>query len=293
MIGPSPIDEVIKNSLKSMNEKVYIKYLRESIFYDWEKIIGEANAKKIKPLRIVYKKLYLYAKDSAWRAHVYAYKPLFIKKINDYLGENLIDEILFGNPLEKPKEEEEIINAPKTKAKFSKEVIKINLSEEELAEIEKNCACIEDETLRHTLLKASINRAKLEKYRIKNNWHECPNCGNLCPPDEKICNVCERLENDIFERAVMKLLKEVPWLTYAEIKREIKKTMPQMLNRCTPDKIENIRGMLVLELCRSLDKSNQNQVNSLVMLFKGVKSEDLTPQLISKTLYELRNDTLK
>ena len=60
MIGPSPIDEIMKNSLKSMDEKIYIKYLRESIFYDWKKIIGEANAKKIKPLRIVYKKLYLY-----------------------------------------------------------------------------------------------------------------------------------------------------------------------------------------------------------------------------------------
>ena len=293
MNNPAPISDIMKSTLKSMNEKLYIKYLRQSVFYDWEKIVGEANARKIQPLYISYKKLYLYAKDSNWRSNIFAYKPMFIQKINDYLGENLIDDILFAPPNQKPKENDDIIVAPAPKNDVSKDLSKINLSDEEIEEIEKSCACIDDEKLRNTVLKSSINHAKLEKYRLKKDWHKCINCdNNLCPPEEKICDVCRRLEQEIFTKKVVDLLNEVPYLTYADIKKEIEYAMPEMLYQCIPERIESIRSMMVQKICQSLDKNDQNQLNFLVMLFKGVKPKDMTPALINKTLHLLRNDIL-
>lgn len=293
MNSPEPIGSIMKSTIKSMNEKAYIQYLRQSVFYDWERIVGENNAKRVQPLYISYRKLYLYAKDSSWRSNIFAYKSAFIQKINDYLGENLIDDILFAPPNQRPKEDDDTLVAPAPKHDVSKDLSKINLSDEEMAEIEQSCACIEDETLRNTMLKTSISRAKLEKYRLKKDWHTCNSCGNnLCPPEEKICDVCKRLEQEIFTKKIVDLLNEVPYLTYADIKKEIEYAMPEMLYQCIPEKIESIRSRMVQKICQSLDKNDQNRVNFLVMLFKGVKPEDLTPALINKTLHLLRNDIL-
>ena len=287
------IGNIIKSSLKTMNEKLYIRYLRESVFYDWEKIVGKANAKKIKPLRIEYKKLYLYSKDSNWKATVFSYKSIFIKKINEYLGENLIEEIIFGNSYEKPKEDKNIVLNPKSKCDDSKELKNIKLTAKEIEEIEQSCACIEDEELRKTFLETSINRAKLEKYRLKKDWNECRNCGNLCPPDEEICNVCKRIEKDAFSATVVKILNNEPFLTYGGIKKEIEKNFPDMMSYCIPETIAGIKSTMIQNICSRLDKNDKNMVNFLVMLYKSVKREDMTPILVNNTLHELRNNIIK
>lgn len=291
MSNPSPINEIIMKNLKSLGEDFYIKYLRQSIFYNWKEIVGEANAKRIKPLRIEYKRLYVYASDSSWRSNVYAYKSTFIKKINDFIGENLIDDIIFGNPSERPMKDDDEVVELKPTIDESREIRAMSLTDEELDEIDKNCACIEDEQLRATMLKTSISRAKLEKYRLQKGWHTCPRCCKmLCLPEREICDVCEREEYEVFEKFVMKILMEVPWSTYAEIRREIANKMPHMLKECSPEFVESTRGILVQQICRSLDNNDQNRINLLVMLFKGVKPEDLSEKLINKTLYELRYD---
>ena len=80
----------------------------------------------------------------------------------------------------------------------------------ELDNIKNVCKNITDDELRFTMLKTSISRMKLEKYRRQNNWHECPNCGILCSPKEKICDSCKRLEEEIFRKKIIKILKILP-----------------------------------------------------------------------------------
>ena len=285
----SPIGDIMKKSLKALGDDFYIKFLRQSLIANWKEIIGENYAKKIKPLRVEHKRLFVYSGDSSWKSTVYTYKTKIIKKINDYFDTDLIDEIIFGRPSEKPKAISST-SAPVNEVDIVKAVRSIKLTKEEIEEIEKNCACIEDEALRETFLKTSISRAKSEKYRKSQGWHECPHCGVLCPPEQKICNKCKNLEYEIFEKTVIKILQEVPWVTYAEIRKEIEKTMPNMYGECTSEKIESLRGTLVQQMAQTLDKKNENRIKSLVMLFKGVKPEDLTDSLISKALYELRYD---
>ena len=286
----SPIGDIMKKSIKALGDDFYIKFLRQSLIANWKDIIGENYAKKIKPLRVEHKRLFVYSGDSSWKSTVYTYKTKIIKKINDYFDTDLIDEIIFGRPSEKPKAISNTAAAPVNEADIVKAVRSIKLTKEEMEEIEKNCACIEDESLRETFLKTSISRAKSEKYRKSQGWHECPHCGVLCPPEQKICNKCRNLENDILEKTIIKILQEVPWVTYAEIRNEVEKTMPHMLEECTAEKIERLRGTLVQQMAQTLDKKNENRIKSLVMLFKGVKPEDLTDNLIAKTLYELRYD---
>ncbi len=287
----SAIDEILKTTLKSMGQDFYTQYLRHLIFFKWNEIVGEANAKRVKPLRIEYKRLFVYVNDSSWKSNIFAYKSIFIQKINDFVGQDLIDDILFGSPNERPINEIDTSAAsklPKMKSDMlAKDII---LTDDEIEEAEKSCACIENEELRATLLKTAISRIKLEKFRKQNGWHTCQNCNTLAPPEERLCRDCKLKENETFEKTVMKILMDVPWVTYAEVKNEIANTMPQMLGECIPETVESIRGMLIQQICRSLDSKDEKKIKLLVMLFKGAKPEDMTEALIKKALYELRYD---
>ena len=286
----SPMSEVMKSSIKALSNDIYIKYLRHSLIANWDEIVGKTYAKRVKPLRIEYKRLFLYSSNSAWQSTIYAYKSRIIKQINDYFEEDLIDDIVFGRPSELPKEGLNVVEAPPKPIDIVKVVRSIELTDEELEEIEKSCECIEDETLRSTFLKASISRAKSEKYKKSQGWHECPSCGLLCPSEQKICSRCKNLEYEMLERAIINIFREVPWAIYSEIKSEIAKSMPNMVEECTPEKVENLRGMLVQQIAQTLDKKNQKSIRTLVMLFKSVKPEDVSDSLIAKTLNELRYD---
>ncbi|MBR2179785.1 MAG: DUF721 domain-containing protein [Selenomonadaceae bacterium] len=286
----APMSEIMKNSLKALGDDFYIKYLRQSLITNWQDIVGKTYAKKVKPLRIEHKKLFVYSGDSTWKSTLFAYKSKIIKQINDYFETDLIDDIIFGRPSERPREDINTTVTPPKQVDIVKAVRSVELSEEEIEEIEKSCECIEDDILRETFLKASISRAKSEKYKKRQGWHECPCCGSLCQPEEKICSRCRNMEYELFEKTVINILKEVPWAVYSEIRNEISKAMPQMIEECTPEKVESLRGMLVQQIAQTLDKRNQNRIKLLVMLFKGVKPEELTDNLIAKTLYELRYD---
>ena len=283
-----PMSEIIKKSLKALGDDFYIKYLRQSLITNWKDIVGEVYARKVKPLRIEHKNLFLYSGDSTWRSTVFAYKTKLIEKINNHFETDLIDDIIFGRPSERPRA---ISTAAQPKQiDIVKAVRSMELTDEEYEEIEKSCACIEDKVLRETFFKTSISRAKSEKYKKSQGWHECPLCGLLCPPEQRVCNRCENLEVEIFEKTIRNLIKEVPWVTYAEIRNEIEKSMPHMIEECTPEKVENLRGMLVQQIAQTLDKNDKNRIKSLIMIFKGVKPEEVTDALATKALYELRYD---
>ena len=286
----SPMNEIMKESLKALGDDFYTKYLRNSLISNWQDIVGKNYAKKVKPLRIEHKKLFVYTGDSSWKSTIFAFKPKLIEKINNYFEADLIDDILFGRPSERPREVLDVVEAPPKPVDIVQSVRSMVLTDEELEEIKKSCECIEDDTLRETFFKASISRAKSEKYKKGQGWHECPSCGVLCQPEQKICSKCKSLQEEALEKVVIGIFKEVPWASYAEIKREIEKAMPQMVDECTSEKVERLRGMLVQQIAQTLDKKNQNSINSLVMLFKGVKPEELTDALIAKALYELRYD---
>ena len=284
-----PIDEAMKSALKEYGEDFYKEYLRRSIIYGWKDIIGETNAKHIKPLRIEYKRLYVYVSDSSWRSTVYAYKSTYLKNINEFVGEELIDDIVFGKPDEKPVEVVKKNDEPE-ESDPAEEIKKINLTDEEIAEIEKSCEKYNDSPLKNVFLETSISRLKYEKYLRKKGHHECPKCGRLCKPEEKICSDCQRNEREKFYQTIRDIFYEVPFATYAEVKNEISNRMPEMLSYCQPDVVDRIKSNLVQEICSTFDGKDEKKIKFLVMLFKGVKPKDLTEKIISQTLYELRYD---
>ena len=293
MQEPAHIGEIIPDSLKSLGDEFYHKYLCNSVIFNWTNIVGKSNAAKIKPLRISYKNLFVSCSDSSWKSAMYAYKSEFIRKINEYAKKDLVEDIIFTNVPQKPKftTNSRGVDVPlPQQVNLKQEIRKIVLTEVELEEIRKSCECIEVEELREAAFKASVSQMRLDKYRRKNGWHDCPICGLICPPEDKICDRCKSKNYEMFEKAVIKLLDEIPGLTYAEIKNEIEKMMPNLIEECTPEAISGIRSDMVQRLCRSINLGDKNQISNLVMLFKCVRAEHLSEKLINNALFELRYD---
>ena len=61
----------------------------------WPKIVGANMAKKTMPLKIIGKKLYLTVETSAWMEELKYLKEDIIKKINNDLKQEAVEDIIF------------------------------------------------------------------------------------------------------------------------------------------------------------------------------------------------------
>lgn len=291
MIGASPMSEIIPSTLKDLGEKFYLQYLRNFVLFNWNDIVGELNAKKMEPLYIEFKILHVYCKDSSWQSNVYALKDKFIQMINEAVKEEVVKDIVFSRTSSRNKKRTEDGKIETlSEYEISRRIGSMVLTDEELKRIKESNKDIDNVDLREAIIKAAISRIKLEKYRLKTGWHKCKNCEVLCPAEDELCERCRRMKFEQFERRVITLFREVPFLSYAQIKNDIEKTMPEMIKECRPERVNSIKSKLIQYLCGSIDLTDLKAVQTLVMLFKGARPQDVTKELINSTLYELRYD---
>ncbi len=86
----------IKDALNKMLEQSQWKdrYLAEKIKLDWEKLMGKTVAKHTTDLMIRDGKLYIYTDVAPLKNELSYNKQLLVEKINQYLEENFIREII-------------------------------------------------------------------------------------------------------------------------------------------------------------------------------------------------------
>ncbi len=79
-----------------VNQPKYKSRLEQaSLFNEWPKVVGEALAKKARPVKLERGKLHLHVEESAWRHQLFYMQRELIGKINAYLGEKRVKEIVF------------------------------------------------------------------------------------------------------------------------------------------------------------------------------------------------------
>ena len=88
------------------------------------------------------------------------------------------------------------------------------------------------------------------------------------------------------EEQIKKLLTELPWLRYPEIKKTIS---------CTPGMVDSIRDSLIQQVASKVHLEDVDTLDAytLVMLYLHIPPENITEELVRKTLYRLRNDLAK
>lgn len=287
----SSAEQTLKSSLKALGKDFYIKYLQHAVFFQWQSLVGEKLAEQIKPALIDHKTLYVRIDSAAWRSEFQFKKPTVLQKINAAAECNLLDDIQINNRLEIPKPPK----IDETRLQSPDEIVaqdlpNITLTDEEIAEVERNATPSSNEKLRAVMLDTSLARARLQKCRIKHGWHKCARCELLVPPADVLCYGCQRKEVELLRRTIGEIIRDVPWLTYAEIRNELSLKMPHMLGWCRPETVSSIRSSLVQNLARSIDTRDQMQVKQLVMIYRQVPPDQLSADAVRKTMRRLRFD---
>ena len=156
MKKPQSIRSVLENTLKSLEIDVPLKSY--SILGAWNEIVGATVAAHSQPRSIRNRILFIEVAHSTWMQQLQFLKPTLLEKVNNFLGEPLIQDIRFklgkilpGTP------------SPSKTDPWRKE----DLGEETLKRIEKLIQKIEDGEVRKALKEVLTKGAKLEQYRMK------------------------------------------------------------------------------------------------------------------------------
>ena len=140
------IGEVIKRAIKKPGS---IRKIKEySIVAAWPQIVGQKLAANSYPVKIRDGTVIIVAKDNMWAAELKYMSALIIKKINEFLKEELIKDIKFSTyiPFDPGR-------AVPYAEESKKEIGSMELSDEQKQVIDSNLEWIEDKELRNRMQK--------------------------------------------------------------------------------------------------------------------------------------------
>lgn len=282
--GLEQVNLIIPKSIHAMGSHVEKLYRRHFVLWHWRDIVGEAIASNVRPMGIEHGRLWLYTADSSWRNEIQMMQTDILQKVNGYAGERLVTEMRFGRKWEKPAFTEDTREKENNKKTFKRVLLKMNLSEEEMEGLKRECLFVEDEQLRKKFFRLLLIQRKLTKWKIDQGWHTCLDCGALCPEESLRCSVCSsRYEEGIRER-VRSVLRDLPWLRYGEIRKQVPESTPYMVN--------SIRASMVQQLAKTVELKEWESLaaKQLVMLHLCLPPEQLTEDILKQTVYRLRKD---
>ena len=133
-----------------------------SIKKAWAKAVGANIAKRAQPLKIAGKTLYVTVATSTWMEELKYLKKDIIKKINNDLKEQTVEEIVFR--LGAIAENNTSKNQPSA---ISRQPSKHQLSQKEMDDIDRMLKPIKDVGLKETIKNAMVNKRKQTLDTIK------------------------------------------------------------------------------------------------------------------------------
>jgi hypothetical protein len=93
MQKPQSIRSILEDTLKALEMDVPLKTY--SILGAWSEIVGESVAEHSQPRSIRNRILFLDVSHSTWMQQLQFLKPTLLEKVNNFLGEPLIQDIRF------------------------------------------------------------------------------------------------------------------------------------------------------------------------------------------------------
>ena len=286
--GLEQAGQLIHRSMSALGEKMDRLYRTHYALGHLPELIGNDFAAHIHPIGVKHKKLFVHVPDDSWRAEIWMFRSEIINRINQCAGEEIVNEIVSTY-----RRDTSILENPESNLKDNggkvnprKELLGVNLTDEELENLSEDCAVVQDEKLRKRIFSTSIKRKKLDKLRVQKDWHPCPGCGALCSPDEECCWSCSYRERADARSRIRSILSELPWLRYNEIKETVS---------CTPDMVDSVRDEMIQRLASKvrLEDFESLDAHVIVMLYLHMQPEYLTEEIVRRTLYKLRNDLAK
>ena len=292
--GIERVKDILPKSIHALGPAVEQRYLREYVVAHWETIVGKMIATSVEAVRILRDVLWLYSPDAVWRNQIKMMETDICQRVNNFAGGRLVRELRFARsgrvrraieaaPVEA--EENGLFSLPEER--LARQVQQADLKEEEIAQARAACAGVEDDELRARLFRLTLGRWKLQHVKEAHGYHRCADCSALCPPGAKRCGACAAKHEAELRAACTRLLREVPWMRYGEVKKSLPEATPALLARCRVSLIQSLASRVLLKDYASME------AKTLTMLFRCLPPEQLTEDLVKRTLYYLRGNLAK
>ncbi len=156
MRKPQAIHSILEKTLKSLEIDIPLKSY--SIWGAWKELVGDSVALQTQPRAIRNRILFIDVSHSTWMQQLQFLKPTLLEKINNFLGEPLIQDIRF----KLGKISQTVSSSPKTNSLEDEKLDKATLNR-----IESIVQKLEDQAVRKSLREVLIKGAKLEHRRKK------------------------------------------------------------------------------------------------------------------------------
>lgn len=288
--GMEKINKVIPKSIHQLGREIEREYRQRFVLYRWPEIVGAGIAAHVFPIGIKGKKLLLYAAAPAWRNELMLMQLPVLARVNTFAGYEMVKEICFswqkngfcGLQQEKGALAAETDRFEEQEASYKKAFSAACLTEEEQAACRSLFAAVEDEELKERFCLLYEKKKRSDLARRAMGETPCPHCGRLMEKGAS-CAFCRSREKKEKRRAIRRLLLDVPWLRYSDIKAHVP---------CTPEMVASERSHLVQILARRIVFGDWEslEAKTLVMLYRCLPPEELTARIIRGTLYDLRRE---
>lgn len=272
MININSIKNILPDSIKRLGIEKELKIT--SVVLHWSDIVGKDIAKSSWPISLRQGVLLVVVRNSVWCHHLCMLKENLIKKINIFIGDNIVTDIKYKVGSIKDSKgilQEEDVHKP----------LMLPLDKAEIKQADELVKEIDDIKLRNKVLSVLLKDLAHKKYCKKENWHSCKTCGILVKAEECYCTVCEQENRRQRNADIRKYLLEVPWLNFAEFIKYYD---------CSKEEFQRVRTELVYRLLQEVRAGKGDQINelTLVMLLTGVSPFSISTEFIAKTLCKIR-----
>jgi hypothetical protein len=106
--------------------------------------------------------------------------------------------------------------------KKQKAIRSVSLSPEERKWIENWVnENVEPKELRNSFFRLMESAMRQRKGELASGYHICPACGGTCPPEQTLCDACERKASALRRNEVIRLLKSYPHYGYQMVNQVI------------------------------------------------------------------------
>lgn len=271
------VKEILSGALKQWGVKH--KYNQQSAVTHWPEIVGAEIAKHSCPIKIEYGIIIVNVVNSAWCHHLSMMKRNIVTKVNEFIGEKLINDIRFqAGSIKNCQFEQDGHNG-----EVMPDIRLARLDHSEIAEAEEIAALSQNVELRAKILRIIKKDYSLKKVKKIERWQKCTVCSTLCRPGEKYCTVCERNRRSELLAEIRALLREAPWLKYHELNQYLK---------CTPYEYDDAKNYVVASLLpevqKNIEEPDKMALFTLSMLITCMKPEAITDEILTATLSKIR-----
>jgi hypothetical protein len=257
------------------------RLLKEGILKsEWDKVVGELSKKSF-VIFLRDGKLFVGVENSIWIQQMNLQKQVIIEKINDFLGGNYINDLVFK--IGKKKTEDYFLDDDDNLSEDDEkmDLDTITLTSEEYLEIEKELEEIKGDHIRH-MTKGVLEKSYKRKKYLKLHGYKPCQCGIYYKSKEPMCAICMNKKVLEVEETLMKAFKNKELLKYPQAVKEIENLTEKEYKRIKLKKLSKIKKDIDIYL---KDRKSE-QAFELAKLYFTIDLGNLDDDYIEKRVKE-------